>query len=198
MSSRTLAQHVPNREAVEDRLSGARFQIETMNQQLAKEGSSQPQLESCLNAAIDQLIQAINATLAGFNSMLPDPLPAQRISRRNLRDQFYAVGAESNVLQIVDNAARSGDGWLWYLEQKHDGAAYSHLLLKQDAGGSSTYAVVRDPLNSKAGTEQGSPESYLNAAYDQVLQLLDEIARNVDDDVMIYREAQRRQARRLI
>jgi hypothetical protein len=196
MTGRTLAQHVPNRADVDDRMAGARFQIETLKGLLeAGDAASRPQMESCANAAVDQLLQAITSALNGLNSMLPDPLPAQRVSRRNLRDQFYAVGSESAVLQDLDSAAHVGDGWLWFLEQKHDGAPFGHLLVKAEDG---SLVMVKDPLNASGGNESGSPVDYLNTALDQIVEILSQIAEKANDDVMHYREAQRRQARRLI
>ncbi len=198
MSSRTLGQHVPNREAADDRVTGARFQIEALKTTLKTQGSPLPHAESCVSAAIDQMLQAITATLDGFNSMLPDPVPSQRISRKNLRDQFHAAGAESAVLQSLDNAAHPGDGWLWYLEQKRDGAALGRLLTNTGSNDSPAYAVVKDPLNSSAGNEDGDPVTYLNHALDQVLQILGTVAEKAGDDVVTYREALRKQASRLI
>ncbi|MGA7669034.1 MAG: hypothetical protein WBW04_01330 [Nitrolancea sp.] len=178
-------------------MAGARFQIETLKGLLGAGNVSLPQAESCANAAVDQLLQAITAALNGLNSMLPDPLPAQRVSRRNLRDQFYSVGSESGVLQDLDTAAHAGDGWLWFLEQKHDAAPFGHLLVKADSSGGSL-AMVKDPVNPSGGNESGSPVDYLNSALDQVVEVLSRIAEKANDDVMHYREAQRRQARRLI
>ncbi len=198
MSGRTLAQHVPNRSDVDDRMAGARFQIETLKGLLEASDTSRPQAESCANAAVDQLLQSITAALNGLNSMLPDPLPAQRVSRRNLRDQFYAVGSESAVLQDLDAAAHAGDGWLWFLEQKHDGAPFGHLLVKSDPEDDGTMSMVKDPVNATGGNEAGSPVDYLNNALDQVVEILSQIGEKANDDVMHYREAQRRQARRLI
>jgi len=198
MSSQTTAQHVPNRETADARVAGARFQLESLQQVLKTDDQSLAKAESCVSGAIDQLLQAISASLGGFNSMLPDPVPAQRVNRKNLRDQFYAVNAESHVLQRVDHAARAGEGWLWSLEQKHDGAAFGHLLLKTQPGETSTLALVRDPFDHSSGTEGSSPVEYLNTAVDQVLQLLSEIGEKAAADVVTYREAQRRQARRLI
>jgi len=197
MSGRTVTQHVPNRAEVDDRIAGARFQIETLKRLLESENAVRPEAESCANAAVDQLLQSITAALNGFNSMLPDPLPAQRVSRRNLRDQFYSVGSESAVLQDLDGAAHAGDGWLWYLEQKHDGAPFGHLLVKSDSS-DGPVAMVKDPLNASGGNESGSPVDYLNSAVDKVVEILTQIGDKANDDVMHYREAQRRQARRLI
>ncbi len=193
MSGRTLAQQVPNREAVDDRVEGARFQIEALKGELSS-ASSLAAAESCVSAAVDQILQAVAAALDGLNSMLPDPVPTQRISRKNLRDQFYAVNAESAALQSLDNAAHPGDGWLWSLEQKHDGAAFGHLLVRKGE----TISLVRDPFDSDGGTENEDPVSYLNHALDQVLEVLSEIGERASDDVATYREAQRMQARRLI
>lgn len=198
MSSRTLSQHVPNRDAVDDRVAGARFQIETLSGLLGTKDFSLVKAESCASAAVDQLLQAVTAALDGFNAMLPDPVPSQRVSRKNLRDQFHAVGAESAVLQTLDAAAHPGDGWLWYLEQKRDSAALGHLLVNTGSADSPSYAMVKDPLNPGAGNEDGSPDSYLNHALDQVLQILERVAEQASDDVIAYRDALRQQARRLI
>ncbi len=198
MSSLTLSQHVPNRDAVDDRLAGARFQIETLKGLLGSSSLSVPHAESCVNAAIDQLLLAITATLDGFNSMLPDPLPSQHVNRKNIRERFYAVGAESIALQSLDGAAHTGDGWLWNLEQKHDGAAFGHLLVKTKSSESTSFALAKDPLNPESGNEDGSPVDYLNYALDQVVQIIGEVADKASDDAMNYREAERRQARRLI
>lgn len=198
MASRTLAQDVPNREAVNDRISGAQFQIDTLKQVLSSKDASLPHAESCVSAAVDQLLQAVTVALDGFNSMLPDPLPAQRVNRKNLRDQFYAVNAESSVLQSVDTAAHAGDGWLWFLEQKHDGAAFGHLLVKTGSAEALGYAVAKDPMNVSGGHESAAPADYLNSALDHVIDLLGDVAEKANDDVLQYRESQRRQARRLI
>ncbi len=194
MSSRTMAQHVPNHDVANEHLAGAQFQIETLKSVLKTSDSPLPRAESCVNAAICSLLHAITASLSGFNEMLPDPVPPQRLSRRNLRDQFHAVAAESNALQRLESAAHPGEGWLWSLEQKHEGAAFGHLLVKDGSG----VKLVKDPFEPGSGHESEGPAEYLNSAVDHVANLLSEIGEKASDDVATYRESQRQQARRLI
>lgn len=198
MASRTMTVQTPNREAVQARIDGARFQIKMLEGVLSAGTVSHEQAQSCAGAAIDQLLQAVSAALFGFSSLLPDPLPAQRLNRKNLRDQFFAVEAESAVLHRVDAAAHPGEGWLWSLEVKHDGAAFGKLLVRSGSGDSASIRLVKDPLDPKSGTEEQGPLEYLKGNVEQVLRLVSDIGEKAHEDVLRYREAQRRQARRLI
>ncbi len=194
MTGRTMAQHVPNRDIANDHVMGAQFQIDTLKSVLGNGDASLARAESCVSGAICSLLHAITSALDGFNAMLPDPLPPQRLNRRNLRDQFQTVTAESNVLHSIENATRSGEGWLWSLEQKHDGAAFSHVLVKDG----SSVKLVKDPFDQGSGNESEGPVEYLNNAVTHVFTLLSEMGEKAHDDVMNYRESQRHQARRLI
>src|SRR5690606_18086609 len=108
--------------------------------------------ESCACAAIQQMLQALTAALARLNAAMPDPLPLARVNRRNLRDRFHAVGAESQALRTVDRVARPGNGWLWDLEQQAAGSVFGPVLRPGLAG---EWAVVRSPLDPGAGLEAG-------------------------------------------
>lgn len=191
----TLPEHVSLRSLIDLKLHGARFQISTLEQIGPHVEFREAAIESCVDAAIDQMLQALNVTLQQFNTLLPDPLPANRVSRRNLRDIFYAVESESHVLREIEAAARPHDGWLWWLEEKRTAGEVTSLV---DPSADGEQHVWRDPLNPAARFEDGSPIDYLNRSLRRMSALIEQLLDQMADDIARYRDAQRQQARRLI
>src|ERR687885_548511 len=105
--SQTLPEHVSNRWFIDQKLDGARFQIENLQQQTQQAGN-EVAAQSCACAAVSQMLQAVSALLHSFSQQLPDPLPASRVSLRHLRDAFHGVEAESRALRPIEQAERSG------------------------------------------------------------------------------------------
>lgn len=186
---------LPNREQVVLRLQGARRQAEQVAAALA--AGDLIGLESALCAAIDQALKAVTAALYGFNALLPSPLPASRLNRRNLRDRFAAVQATSAVLELIDRAAHPHEGWLWWLDRKEAASAFT-ALLRPPGEAADTPALWRDPLEPAHGVETLSPDRYVAQAVAQVEQLVEDVSRLAAADVAAYREAARRQPGRLI
>ena len=190
--SQTLPQQVPNRSFVMEKLDGAEFQIETLRGKAGK-GAPEAAAESCACAAMDQLLQAISGMLHGFNQLLPEPLPASRVSLRNLRDEFQSVQAESKALRAIEHVDRNGE-WLDDLQQKHIASSFT-VVLSQDGNG---FKLFKNPLNPSQGTEEQDAATYLTHALGQTRDLIGQVAGEIDGDVMTYREAHRQQTRRLI
>jgi hypothetical protein len=180
---------------VDLKLDGARFQIQMLEQLPGKVNGNTAGVESCAVAAIDQTLQALAAALQQRNEMRTDPLPASRMSRRNLRDEFHAVQSDSTVIRDIDAEARPNEGWLWWLEQKHAAAAFAHLIASGEDGVS---RLLRDPLNPAAGFEEGTVSAYLRESVKRVEGLIQRVTRQMSDDAAQYREARRKQSRRLI
>lgn len=199
--SLTLSKQVPSRSQVERKLAAASYQIELL-QRIQDDASAGVDpvvaVESCTAAAINQLLQALTATLDGFNRQLPDPLPALRVSRRNLRDEFHAVEIQSQVLREIESAARVRSGWLWWLEQKHVGGSFGSLIERATGTGGPKFVLRRDPLNLEDGTEPEPPVEYLQAALAKMIELLDRIGALAADDISTYRVGIREQSRRMI
>lgn len=199
--SLTLSDQIPSRSQVERKLAAASYQIELLQRiqdESSADSGSLVAVESCTSAAINQLLQALTATLDGFNRQLPDPLPAMRVSRRNLRDEFHAVEIQSEVLREIESAARIGNGWLWWLEQKHAGGPFGPLIERATGSEGATFVLLRDPLNLEAGTEPDSPVVYLQTALAKMIELLDRIGTLVTGDISAYRAGVRGQSRRMI
>ena len=190
--SQTLPEHVINRSVIDLKLAGARYQIGALRGSTASANASTG-AESSAAAAIDQMIQAVIATLQGLNMQLPEPLPASRVSLRNLRDEFRSVQAESAALRAIEQVHRAG-GWLHQLEQQRLGSTFAPLL--SHTGGS--YQIYCDPLEPGAGTESQSAVDYLEQMLNRVQGLVRQTADQMPEDVVRFREAQRKQARRLI
>jgi hypothetical protein len=180
---------------VDLKLDGARFQIQMLEQLTGEVSGSTAGVESCAVAAIDQTIQALSAALQQLNEMLTDPLPASRMSRRNLRDEFHAVQSDSSVIRDIEAEAHHDDGWLWWLEQKHAAAAFARLIASGDDG---ELRLLRDPINPDAGFEEGTVSAYLRESVERVEDLIQRVTRQMSDDAARYREARRKQSRRLI
>lgn len=170
------------------KLAGARAQIA-----LLREHRADPVIaESCAGAAISQMLQAILAALAEMNRQLPDPLPLSRLTRRNLRDHFYAVEVESRVVREIEVAAQAGRGWLWWLEQKQLGGSIRPLLTEGQG------AIWRKPLDHHAGVEPGDPVTYLSGEVARVEQLIGRVRELAVTDLERFRVAAKRPARRLL
>jgi hypothetical protein len=186
---------LPNRDQILLRLEGARRQAELAATALA--AGDRAGLESAVCATIDQALKAVTAALYGLNVLLPSPLPASRLTRRNLRDRFAAVSASSAVLELLDREATPLVGWLWWLDRKEAASAFASLLCPgEEAADPPT--LWRDPLEPSHGIEALPPDRYLAEAVAQVERLLEEIGQLVGTDVETYREAARRQFGRLI
>jgi hypothetical protein len=190
--SQTLPEQVPNRSFVAEKLDGAAFQIDALRQQ-AGPGGTPAAAESCACAAMDQLLQSISGVLHGFNQLLPEPLPASRVSLRNLRDEFQSVQSESKALRAIEQVDRSGE-WLDDLQQKHVASSFT-VVLRRDGD---RFKLFKNPLDPRAGTESQDAADYLTAALQHTRELIGQVASDISDDVMRYREAHRQQTRRLI
>lgn len=186
---------LPNQQQILLRLDGARRQAEQAS--IALESGDHAGLESALCAAIDQALKAVTAALYGFNSLLPNPLPASRVTRRNLRDRFVAVQARSAVLELLDRESRPHEGWLWWLDRKEASSAFASLI-RSPADAKMPPALWRDPLDPAHGVEMLRPDRYVQQAVEQVERLVEEIGRLAGPDIAAYREAARRQPGRLI
>lgn len=194
MSEAGLAK-LPNEQQIRMRLEGARWQAERAA--AALEAGDRTQLESALCAAIDQALKAVTAALHGFNSLLPNPLPPDRVTRRNVRDRFVAVQASSAVLDLLDAETRPEEGWLWWLDRKEGSSAFASLIRPSDDP-KVPPALWRDPLKPEYGVEPLRPDRYARSAVERVEQLVVEIGRLAAQDVAAYREAARRQPGRLL
>jgi len=186
---------LPNREQILLRLAGARRQAELASTSMA--AGDLAGLESALCAAIDQALKAVTAALYGLNALLPSPLPASRLSRRNLRDRFAAVQASSAALELLDREAQPQVGWLWWLDRKEAASAFASLLC---AGQEPTDPprLWRDPLEPAHGVEAAPPDQYVAEAVTRVERLIEALGRLVVTDVETYQEAARRQFGRLL
>lgn len=193
--SQSVTGKIPNQAEVDRKLAQSRYQISTLRQTAEPASRSAVAAESCASAAIDQMLEALSATLHGINLLMPDPLPALRVSRRNLRDRFYAVQCESRALHEVEAAARPGAGWLWWLEEKAAGSTFAPLL--REAEGDSP-ALWKDPLQPELGVESTSPVEYLDQSLAGIEQLIRSVVGLAEDDMARYRDALSRQTRRLM
>jgi len=105
-----IATRLPNEAQVLLRLSGAREQLAILRDGLRNQ--QQPLAEAAACAILDQATKTVIAALHGFNLLLPQPLPAERVNWRNLRARFVSVQAESAVLDLVEEHMRPRVGWL--------------------------------------------------------------------------------------
>ena len=190
------ASSIPSQEQVDRKLAGVQSQIDALRR--AGGNLNQPGVdqESCACAAVNQLLQAVASGLHGLNSLMPDPLPPSRVSRRNLRDRFQSVLADSEAIREVEAAARPGEGWLWWLEQKDLGAAFDSLLDREASGG--VRGIWKDPLNHTSGLESAAPDVYLTETLGRVEALIHRIAALAHGDAARYVEAESQQRRRLM
>jgi len=184
-----IGTRLPNESQVLLRLSGAREQLAILREALRTHKQTVAEAAAC--AVVDQAMKAVTAALHGFNLLLPQPLPAERVSWRNLRGRFVAVQAESAVLDLLEESFRSRAGWLWWLERKEYASAFAPLL-RFDPD-SDTVALWRDPLDPTHGTEAGTPEVYFSTVLDRIEELVREIGRLARRDVDNFRQAARRQ-----
>ncbi len=185
---------LPNETQIALRLAGARDQLALVVDALRTKRPSLAESATC--AVIDQALKALTAALHGFNLLLPQPLPAERVSWRNLRARFVAVQAESAVLDLVEEHLRPRAGWLWWLDRKEHASAFAPLLRVDTETGS--VAIWRDPLDPTAGLEAGTPDDYLAGVLDRIEQLTREITRLARQDVETFRRATRRQPGRML
>lgn len=188
-----IGTRLPNESHVLLRLSGAREQLAILREALRTQRQVVAEAAAC--AVVDQAMKSVTAALHGFNLLLPQPLPAERVNWRNLRARFVAVQAESAVLDLLDEHLRPRAGWLWWLERKEHASAFAPLL-RFDPDTSSV-AVWRDPLDPTLGTEAGTPEEYFSGILDRIDDLVREIGRLARRDVDIFRQAARRQPGRI-
>jgi len=188
-----IATRLPNEAQVLLRLTGAREQLSILREAIRAHRQTVAEAAAC--AVTDQAVKAVTAALHGFNLLLPQPLPAERVTWRNLRARFVAVQAESAVLDLVEEQSRPRSGWLWWLERKDQASAFAPLLHFDGEG--ETVALWRDPLDPTQGTEQGSPEDYFTAVLDRIEDLVREIGRLARKDAELFRQAARRQPGRI-
>lgn len=190
-----MSQAVPEHDSIEPfidrKLAGARHQIDALRR--LSNGNDDAAAESCACAAIEQILQVVAAALQQLNLQLPQPLPASRVSLRNLRDEFQTVQAESASLPLFEQAERPG-AWLDRLRQQQLGATFAPLLRQRDGSDQ----ILRDPLEPDAGVEPAAPADYLAQAARQAEMLVRLAAARTPDDAMRFREGQRKQTRRLI
>lgn len=185
---------LPNETQIALRLAGAREQLTLVVDALRTHRPSLAESATC--AVIDQALKTLTAALHGFNLLLPQPLPAERVTWRNLRARFVAVQAESAVLDLVEEHLRPRVGWLWWLDRKEHASAFAPLLRVDSETGS--VAIWRDPLDPTAGVEAGTPDEYLASVLDRIEELTREIARLARKDVETFRQAARRQPGRML
>jgi hypothetical protein len=190
--SQTLPEHVANRSFIDRKFAGVRAQIACLRG-LAPADGSQATADSYATAAVDQTLQAMSALLQSLNLELPDPLPASRVTLRNLRDKFQSVQAESAALQVFEQAQRPG-AWLDRLEQQRLGASFAPLLRGRDGG----LQILLDPLEPDTGVAAQAPADYLEQALQQAEDLAQRFAQELPEDVVRFRDAHRKQTRRLI
>ena len=188
-----IATRLPNEAQVLLRLSGAREQLAILRDGLRNQ--QQPLAEAAACAILDQATKTVIAALHGFNLLLPQPLPAERVNWRNLQARFVSVQAESAVLDLVEEHMRPRVGWLWWLERKEQASAFAPVLhVDPDTG---TVAVWRDPLDPTQGTEPGTPEEYFASILERIENLVREIGRLARRDAETFRHAARRQPGRI-
>lgn len=180
-----MGEQTAERRQVEVKLAGARMQFAALAAAQDRDAA-----ESYACAAVHQMLQALTAALQQLNALMPDPLPPMRVSRRNLRDRFAAVGAESQVLRELDRVGRPGQGWLWWLERQAAGSSFRSLVQLDPAG---QRAVSRDPLDPGAGLEPGGAAAHLTTRLEQMRALVAQIDGLADADAARYRAALRRQ-----
>lgn len=180
---------LPNETQIALRLAGARDQLTLVVDALRTHRPSLAESATC--AVIDQALKTLTAALHGFNLLLPQPLPAERVTWRNLRARFVAVQAESAILDLVEEHLRPRVGWLWWLDRKEHASAVAPLLRVDSETGS--VAIWRDPLDPTAGVEAGTPDEYLTSVLEHIEELTREIARLARKDVETFRQAARRQ-----
>lgn len=190
--SQSLPAQLPNGSFVAEKLDGAQFQIETLRGQSSRSGAAAG-AESCACAAMDQMLQAIQALLHGFNQQLPEPLPPSRVSLRNLRDEFHSVQTESKALRAIEQLDRGGE-WLDDLQHKHLASAFSPVLQREG----DRVKLLKNPLDPEAGAETASASDFLQERLQRTRELIAQVTADIDDDVMRFREAHRQQTRRLI
>ena len=190
--SQTLPEHVANRAYIDRKFAGVRVQIACLRG-LPDADGPQEAAESYATAAVDQTLQAMTALLQSLNLELPDPLPASRVSLRNLRDSFQSVRAESAALHAFEQAERPG-AWLDRLEQQRLGASFAPLLRGRDGG----LQILLDPLEPDTGVAAQSPVDYLERALQQAEELAQRFAQELPEDVVRFRDAHRKQTHRLI
>lgn len=184
---------LPNENQVQLRLHGAREQLALLRDALQQQRPNLAEAAAC--AVIDQSLKAVTAALHEFNLLLPHPLPAERVSWRNLRARFIAVQIESAALNFIEEQLRPYSGWLWWLDRKEQASAFAPLLHWDSQRG--TVAIWRDPLNPTAGVEADSPLQYLSTILDRIEEATRELARLARKDVEEYRRAARRQPGRM-
>lgn len=186
--------HLPNEAHVQRRLAGAREQLGILQEALRQR--RYVLAEAAANAITDQALKAVTASLHGFNLLLPQPLPAERVSWRNLRARFVAVQVESAVLNVVEEHLRPHTGWLWWLDRKEHASAFApllHLDTEQER-----IRLWRDPLDPTAGFEEEEPVAYFDTTLTRVEDLIGDITRLMRKDVEEYRRAARRQPGRMV
>ncbi|MCS7050036.1 MAG: hypothetical protein NZL87_00305 [Thermomicrobium sp.] len=176
------------------RLSGAREQLAILRESLR---AHRPALaEAAAAAVVDQLLKALTAALHGFNLLLPQPLPADRVSWRNLRARFVAVAVDSAIVNLLEESLRPRTGWLWWLDRKEHASAFAPLLQIDAETGSA--AIWRDPMDPTLGFEELPPTEYLGHVLDRVEALTRDIARLARRDAEVFRHAARRQPGRML
>ncbi|MCX7623798.1 MAG: hypothetical protein RMK01_03835 [Thermomicrobium sp.] len=184
---------LPNETHIVLRLNGAREQLAILHEALRDHRYVVAEAAVC--AIVDQAAKAVTAALHGFNLLLPQPLPAERVSWRNLRARFVSVQAESAVLDLIEEHLRPRSGWLWWLDRKEHASTFAPLLRIDAESGS--VALWRDPLDPTQGTEPGSPDEYFTVVLERVEELVREIGRSARRDAEQYRQAARRQPGRI-
>jgi hypothetical protein len=185
---------LPNEQQIASRLAGAREQLAILTEALRTRRPVLAEAAAC--AVIDQALKTVTAALHGFNLLLPQPLPAERVSWRNLRARFVAVQVESAVLDLIEEQLRPRSGWLWWLDRKEHASTFAPLLRFDSEAGS--VAIWRDPLDPTAGVEPGAPEDYLAPILQRIEDLTREIGRLARKDAEAYRQAARRQPGRML
>ncbi len=184
---------LPNEKQIFLRLGGARELVNVLREALQAHNQLLAEAAAC--AVVDQTLKAVTAALHGFNLLLPQPLPAERVNWRNLRARFVSVQADSAVLQQLEEAYRARSGWLWWLERKGEASAFAPLLHREPEGG--TVVLWRDPLDPTLGFEPVAPEAYCTTVLEQTESLIREISRLAAKDAERFRQAARRQPGRI-
>ncbi len=184
---------LPNEKQILLRLGGARELVNVLREALQAQNQLLAEAAAC--AVVDQTLKAVTAALHGFNLLLPQPLPAERVNWRNLRARFVSVQADSAVLQQLEGAYRARSGWLWWLERKAEASAFAPLLHRDPEGG--VVMLWRDPLDPTLGFEPVAPEVYCATVLEQAESLIREISRLAAKDAERFRQAARRQPGRI-
>ncbi|WP_038039029.1 hypothetical protein [Thermorudis peleae] len=186
---------LPTQQQAHLRLEGARYHAREAA--MAIEAKDQVRVEAAICAGIDQALKALTAALHGLNLLLPQPLPASRLSRRNLRERFRSVEAPSRTLDLLDQAAQPEEGWLWWLEAKDAASPFAALVRPSTAPGR-PFELWRDPLDHSRGLEEHAPDQYLLDAIARINTLIGQIAALAPHDAKAFQDAARRLPGRLI